>query len=63
MAQRKNFPTRVEVRQIDANTRQEARNLRTDVEQLQKLTDAGHSHCKEAKRLQVRIENSAPNGA
>jgi hypothetical protein len=40
-----------EARRTAAEARQAQRDSRTDEQQLKKLTDAGHSHCKEALRL------------
>jgi hypothetical protein len=35
--------------------RQELRNQRTDMQQLQLLEKKGHGHCKEAKKLRERL--------
>lgn len=44
-----------EQKQREAQARQVERNNRTDAEQLSRLTQAGHGHCKEADRLLKQI--------
>jgi hypothetical protein len=40
-----------EARQASAKERQAERDSRTDEQQLNKLINEGHGHCKEAQRL------------
>lgn len=55
MTRRGNQTHRRDARRERAQFRQEARDLRTDAQQLAKLRDDGHGHCTEAVRLQERI--------
>ena len=41
----------LQARRIEAVERQEERANRTDEQQLHRLINAGHGHCKEAQRL------------
>lgn len=52
---RKNRDTRKQARRDSAALRAEQRAERTDAEQLEKLTDAGHGNCDEARRLAVNV--------
>lgn len=52
MATRKNFPKRVDKRREDAKIRAESRAKRTNKQQLERLVNSGHGHCKEAQRLE-----------
>ena len=51
----RNFPNRREQRKHEAEVRQNARNKRTDEQQLRRLTMGGHGNCKEAQRLRERL--------
>ena len=44
-----------EARQQSAAVRQEAREKRTDLQQLRRITLKGHLDCKESRRLNDRI--------
>lgn len=58
MAKRLNFRERRKQRYEEAAERQEERIKRTPAQQLKKLEDAGHGHCKEADRLRTLIEEA-----
>ena len=47
-----------EARRTEAAERQAARDSRTDQQQLHKLINAGHGHCKEAQRLADTIKET-----
>lgn len=51
MATRANFPKRIDTRRDEAKVRQEARDKRTNAQQLALLVSKGMGHCKEAQRL------------
>ena len=46
-------------RREEAQLRQEARDARTDHDQIALLKRGGHGHCREAVRLRKRIEEEA----
>lgn len=52
---RANFPHRREQRKREAAARQAERDKRGDKAQLDKLIKLGYGHCKEAKRLEAKI--------
>jgi hypothetical protein len=56
MSTRKNFPDRVKARQEEAATRQAERDTRGDQGQLNRLKQQGLGECREAKRLQKKLE-------
>lgn len=56
MAARKNFPERREARRQEAATRQAERDARGDANQLNHLKQRGLGECREAKRLQKKLE-------
>lgn len=45
-------------RAAEAQERQDKRNNLNDAEQLKRLQDRGHGHCKEAQRLEAKIKAS-----
>jgi hypothetical protein len=47
-----------EARRTEAAERQTARDSRTDEQQLHRLINAGHGHCKEAQRLATGIKET-----
>ena len=47
-----------EARRTEAAERQAARDSRTSEQQLHKLINNGHSHCKEAQRLADSIKET-----
>jgi hypothetical protein len=47
-----------EARQAAAKARQAERDSRTDEQQLNKLIQAGHGHCKEAQRLAEGVSDA-----
>jgi hypothetical protein len=47
-----------EARQAAAKARQAERDSRTDEQQLNKLIQAGHGHCKEAQRLAEEVSDA-----
>jgi hypothetical protein len=49
------YLTRKDERKAEAAERQAEREKRGDAGQLKKLEREGHSHCKEAKRLRVKL--------
>lgn len=55
MATRKNFRDRIKRRKEQATERQEARNKYGDNAQLNKLTQAGHTMCREWRRLFTKL--------
>ncbi len=52
----KNFPNRKEEKRIDAQQRAEIRATRSPKQQLERLEQRGHGHCKEAKRLRESLQ-------
>ena len=58
MPTRKNFPDRVKARREEAATRQAERNVRGDAGQLNHLKQRDLGECREAQRLQKKLEKS-----
>lgn len=58
MPTRKNFPNRVKARQEEALTRNNERATRGDQGQLNQLKAKGLGECREAQRLQKKLEQS-----
>lgn len=59
MTTRRNLVDRVKSRQESAIERQEARDKRTDRQQLDLLVKRGHGHCKEAEKLRARLNKTS----
>lgn len=54
----KRFPYRVELKRNAALLRAEERAKRGDHGQILELGLRGHSHCREAEKLRIKVQNS-----